>query len=195
MRRLVLISLKAAGEEILFTYGAHSNDKLLVHYGFVNASTKRHASPDDEIRLDHIILPHLSGATKSQLQDLGFLGAYALLPAEYHTPDNGCGIDCVQPWDICFKTQVAIRAAILTCNEWEYFVTNGEDLSGDKSAMVRQWLLPHLQKYHGDLTAKVDVDEYLQDFTLAAYPVGIWLLKTRWEQILDAVGNYIQHGK
>ena len=190
----MLIRLIACGEEILFTYGAHSNDKLLVHYGFVNASTTQHASPDDEIRLDHVVLPHLSDHTKSQLQDVGFLGAYALVPSEYHSLNDTCGSKCLQPWEICFKTQVAVRAAILTCNEWEYFVTNGEDLSGDKSSLVRQWLLPHLQKYCEDVLGRVDPEEYLRD-SFAAYPVAVDLLKTRWQQVRDAVDNYIQHGK
>ena len=39
-----------------------------------------------------------------------------------------------------------MRAVLLTANEWEYFVTSGEDLSGDQSAAVNKWLQPHLQE-------------------------------------------------
>ena len=39
----------AAGEEILATYGAHPNDKLLIHYGFILDSPAG-PSNDDDIR-------------------------------------------------------------------------------------------------------------------------------------------------
>ncbi|KAF1344683.1 hypothetical protein BDV97DRAFT_402455 [Delphinella strobiligena] len=115
------------GDEILAAYGAHPNDKLLVHYGFILED-----SPDDEIRLDHVILPRLSQSQQSILQDVGFLGGYVLDPGTS---------------EICFKTQVAVRSVLLTANEWEHYMGSGEDLASDKDTEVIEWLRPALEDY------------------------------------------------
>ena len=169
-----------------------------MHYGFVGASQTNHASADDEIRLDHVILPHLPESTKSQLQDVGFLGAYALLPSEYpcsrkeaKIEAEGCAANCRQPSELCFKTQVAVRAVLLTANEWEYFVTNGEDLSGDKSAAVKKWLQPHLQHLAADSIKKgVALDNLAE--TIGEQHLGaVTMLKERWKQINLHVGKFL----
>lgn len=162
-----------AGEEILATYGAHPNDKLLVHYGFVNSSEPGEPT-DDDIRLDHIILPDMPETTREALQDVGFLGGYALLPGSN---------------ELCFKTEVAVRAMLLTANEWEYFVANGEDLSGDQSGKVRAWLSPRLKDYRGVAVSKqeelegLDVKDHEQE--------AVRLLKVRWKQIQTAVDAFL----
>lgn len=189
------------GEEILATYGAHSNDKLLVHYGFICDSPTSHASPDDEIRLDHAILPHLSDETKSQLQDVGFLGAYALLPAASDDRpcerqrakkwDEGCEAKCRQSWEICFKTQVAVRAVLLTANEWEYFVTNGEDLSGDKSDAVLMWLRPFLADLRDESLKKIEVLEEMDKTVEDEHKVAVSMLRNRWKQIGNHLGLFL----
>jgi hypothetical protein len=194
------------GEEVLATYGAHSNDKLMVHYGFIHALTMQHASPDDEVRLDHVIIPHLSEETKSQLQDVGFLGGYALLPSEYpckREPKDDdpwrirCSENCRQPWEPCFKTQVAVRAVLLTANEWQYFVTNGEDLSGDQSAAVNKWLQPHLQDLRAEALQKQADLQKLRDGGEGPLSedraVGIRMLHDRWSQISKHLDNFLNN--
>lgn len=81
---------------------------------------------DDLLPLTHYILPYLSDRTQASLSDVGYLGGYSLSPATN---------------EICFKTQVAVRAELLSANEWEYFMSCGEDLAGDKEAEVRRWLV------------------------------------------------------
>jgi hypothetical protein len=172
---------------------------LLVHYGFICASPEQHASVDDEIRLDHVILPHFSEATKSQLQDVGFLGAYALLPSAYpcsrskssKKASEGCAAKCRQPWEICFKTQVAVRAVLLTANEWEYFVTNGEDLSGDKSAAVNDWLRPHLQGLKLEAMQKVQALKEVGADVGEDHTLAVAMMKDRWSQIAVHVGLFL----
>lgn len=128
---------------------------------------------DDDIRLDHILFPSMSPSTHSALQDVGFLGGYALLPATN---------------ELCFKTQVAVRAMLLTANEWEYFIANGEDLSGDQSARVKEWILPRLREFRELAVSKIEELEGLrkgkEDDEAVAVLVG------RWRQILDAIGRY-----
>lgn len=161
----------------------------------------QHASPDDEIRLDHVIIPHLSDETKSQLQDVGFLGGYALLPIEYpcyNKAQDGrksCRDHCRQPWELCFKTQVAVRAVLLTANEWEYFVTNGEDLSGDQSAAVNKWLQPHLQDLRTEALQKQADLQRLCDGEGSPLSedraVGVKMLRDRWAQISGHLEGFI----
>lgn len=161
-----------SGEEILATYGAHSNDKLLVHYGFLHSSPTGSTGADDEIRLDAIILPNLSSTLKDQLQDVGFLGGYAL------SPETG---------EICFKTEVAIRATLLTANEWEYFVSRGEDLSEDRTREVRGLVKKWLREYRPHVTGMTEaVDEGAGHCWKSAHE----LAKARWRQIGDAIDRF-----
>ncbi|KAK4894734.1 hypothetical protein LTR27_007122 [Elasticomyces elasticus] len=178
-----------AGEEILANYGAHNNDKLLVHYGFMIASVanewsdEEDAGPndtpngDDDVRLDHIVLPLLTPTVRAQLQDVGFLGGYALLPATN---------------ELCFKTQVAVRAMLLTCNEWEYFVENGEDLAEDQSWAVTRFLLHPFKQWadhacgeHRMIDEKLDREEY------SSMKNELEMLRMRWLQIITALSCYM----
>ncbi|TKA74253.1 hypothetical protein B0A55_05689 [Friedmanniomyces simplex] len=157
--------------EILATYGAHSNDKLLVHYGFVCASDPKTPNHDDDIRLDHILLPALTPAVRTQLQDVGFLGGYALLPATN---------------ELCFKTQVTVRAMLLTCNEWEYYVANGEDLGEDHSGAVKKFVEPLLRRYWDEASASFDCVAQRRK-QMPAEAGELALLETRWSQIAHAL--------
>lgn len=169
------------GVEILATYGAHPNDKLLVHYGFVNSSSADEAS-DDDTRLDHIMLPKLSETTKSQLQDVGYLGAYALLPPSSQRSKA----------EICFKTQVAIRAELLTANEWEYFMLNGEDMTTDQSGKVMEWLRPLLEGYRGQAKDKLGELDKIEVEVESTEAGAMFWLKTRWKQIEDMLEAFLQ---
>lgn len=58
------------GDEVPISYGAHSNDALLVEYGFIlTGSTNKW----DEVALDAVILPRLTAAQKDDLEEVGFL--------------------------------------------------------------------------------------------------------------------------
>ncbi|KAK3674363.1 hypothetical protein LTR78_005832 [Recurvomyces mirabilis] len=163
------------GEEVLATYGAHTNDKLLVHYGFVLPSNPNTPNIDDDIRLDHILLPALTETVSSQLQDTGFLGGYALLPASN---------------ELCFKTQVAVRAMLLTCNEWEYFVSSGEDLARDETAAVLRFMRPLLVKYRDDARQKLEILGG-NDVASGGLENEVGILRTRWKQIVDGLDVFL----
>ncbi|PPJ59289.1 hypothetical protein CBER1_04201 [Cercospora berteroae] len=169
--------------EVLATYGAHPNDKLLVHYGFVNSSPPNSPS-DDDIRLDHIVDAKLSPTTKSQLQDVGYSGSYTLFPASSHR---------VQP-EICFRTQVAVRAELLTANEWEYFMLNGEDMTSDQSGKAKEWLRPLLEEYRDQARDKLAELAKLEPEEGSADAGAVFWLKIRWEQIKQALNAFLGVG-
>ncbi|KAK3114404.1 hypothetical protein LTR53_007329 [Teratosphaeriaceae sp. CCFEE 6253] len=167
----------AAGEEVLATYGAHSNDKLLVHYGFICNLPVGIPNEDDDIRLDHVLLPKFTEAVRSQLQDVGFLGGYALLPASN---------------ELCFKTQVAVRAILLTCNEWEYYVANGEDLAEDHSEAVIAFVKALLREYRGDALRKHGKVHLMKSQQTSEIDDELRLLECRWRQIIDAINEFLK---
>ena len=133
------------------------------------AKTSSGPSADDEIRLDHLIIPKLDAEVKPQLQDVGFLGSYSLIPST---------------GELCFKTQVAIRATMLTANEWEYFILNGEDLSVDYTPTVNTYVKQLLTDYRSEAEQK------LQLLAEQAQTTAQGLLILRWSQIIDAIDTF-----
>lgn len=97
-----------AGEELLVSYGAHSNDFLMGEYGFLLPSNGR-----DTVPLDRVILPDLTQAQKQTLQHRGYLGGYAL-----QHPSQ----DARAKPEVCFRTQVAAHLLVLPYSEWMEFV-------------------------------------------------------------------------
>ncbi|MCJ1427429.1 hypothetical protein MMC29_005332 [Sticta canariensis] len=89
------------GEEIFVSYGNHSNDFLLVEYGFILEENKWDFLPIDDLVLHHSIYD----SARKRLENAGYLGDYTL------TRDG-----------VCHRTQVAIRTQTLGIPEWEMFV-------------------------------------------------------------------------
>jgi hypothetical protein len=176
----------------LATYGAHSNDKLLVHCKHIafHAQTciqlthdvdgfilPDDSLDDDEIRLDHVLLPRLTESQQSALQDVGFLGGYALLPSS---------------GELCFKTQVTVRSVLLTANEWEHFMGSGEDLADDKESEVLDWLKPSLETYVQEAKEAVAALGPLVEENTGDLANKLKLLQSRWEQIQSALENFLE---
>ncbi|KAK5164335.1 uncharacterized protein LTR77_010031 [Saxophila tyrrhenica] len=161
------------GEEVLATYGAHSNDKLLVHYGFIHwPSDETTPSPDDSISLDDAIMPKFSTDTREQLEHVGYCGGYMLTPTTN---------------EICFRTEVAVRATLLTANEWEYFLGSGEDLAEDQSARVHDWVMEHLKEWRATCLGKMSE---LEKRPGTPKPV-LEVTCRRWAQISEAVDRFV----
>lgn len=151
----------------------NSNSSLSVTDGFILPD-----SPDDEIRLDHVILPRLNASQRSILQDVGYLGGYAL--------DPGAN-------ELCFKTQVAVRSVLLTANEWEHYMGSGEDLASDKDTEVIEWLRPALETYAQQADAAVEKLIALRkdESNLASFESKLALLQARWEQVQEALERFL----
>jgi len=117
------------GEEIYITYGNHSNDFLLVEYGFV-----LEVNDWDEVSLDEFILPLLGVQQQDMLERAGFLGKYIL---DKHT--------------VCYRTQVALRSLSLSSRKWQRFV-GGLDTGEKEQKGVDKILLKVLSLYRGEVS-------------------------------------------
>ncbi|KUI59864.1 Ribosomal lysine N-methyltransferase set11 [Cytospora mali] len=127
------------GEEVHISYGRHSNDFLLVEYGFVLEKNEW-----DEVCLDDAVLPALTKRQKEELDDVGFLGNYVL--------DRDT---------VCHRTQVAVRILAVTgkygglaMDTWRKFV-NGLDDGEGSQGRVDALLVNLLEKYEASIKGKV----------------------------------------
>lgn len=168
------------GDEVHISYGSHSNDFLLVEYGFVLGQNHW-----DEVRLDEVVLPALTRSQKEELEDVGFLSNYVL---DHDT--------------LCHRTQVALRQMVvtgkyggLTMDEWRKFVSGLDD--GEKSqAKVDALAVGLLKKYEATVKIKEkelrklrfqeeDGDEEMNECRRE-------ILLKRWAQIRGLVKTTIQ---
>jgi hypothetical protein len=122
------------GTEIFISYGDHSNDFLLTEYGFIIADGENEW---DEISLDPYILPLFSASQKEKLDEVGFLGNYALDQRE-----------------VCYRTQVALRILCLPLRKWQRFA-NGADYGEQDQKDVDHLLLEVLEMYQKDITKTI----------------------------------------
>lgn len=88
------------GEEVLLSYGPHSNDTLWTDYGFTMDENKF-----DGVRLDDVILPTLTDAETTMLEEVGYLGDYWL-----------------KPGGVCWRTEVVSWLGILSSSQWHQLV-------------------------------------------------------------------------
>lgn len=114
------------GEEVYICYGNHSNDFLLVEYGFVLDENRW-----DEVCLDEVVLNEMSEDEKELLDQKGFLGNYVL---DDRTPG-------------CYRTQVALRLLCVPVKKWERFVETGEDGREAVQNQVDKLFVKILRKY------------------------------------------------
>lgn len=150
-----------AGKEMFIQYGSHSNDFLLVEYGFILPSDM---NSFDEVSLDAYILPKLSRNEKELLEGKGFLGNY-MLDAN----------------NVCYRTQVALRAMCLGENLWLDFLDGQRDEDVDQK-QVDEILLKVLEQYKKDIE---QMKERVNDVSVG--DVMRNMLRDRWQQIQELV--------
>lgn len=147
----------AAGEEMFIQYGSHSNDFLLVEYGFILPSNM---NSFDEVSLDAYILPQLSKEEKDMLESRSFLGSY-MLDAE----------------TVCYRTQVSLRAMCLSEEQWLDFLAGQREEDVDQRK-VDDMLLKLLRKFDKDIER---MKEAVNDVSVG--DVMRTMLRDRWQQI------------
>lgn len=117
------------GEELFISYGSHSNDFLLVHYGFILQDNRW-----DSLLLDDLVLSFVNAENQQHLQDYGYLGNYALTP-------HGA----------CYRTQVAMLIQIMDHNDWLKLIAGRRDEGEerkDEARVDRLIKTELLEKYH-----------------------------------------------
>lgn len=128
-----------AGEEVFVSYGPHTNDFLLVEYGFLLAHNK-----NDAIPLDHLLLPLLDARQVDALKEDGFHGSYSLFPAS--------------PM-VCHRTQAVLRLLVLDSKRYAAFV-RGDDDGSLEQPKLNSYLRGLLIKYSTKIMeALEDVEE------------------------------------
>lgn len=153
------------GNEIFFSYGNHSNDFLLVEYGFILTENKW-----DEISLDGVILPLFSEKQKESLEKADILGGFVL--------DKKMA---------CYRTQVALRLLCMPLERWCSLVANGLE-EGDKDQTASDGLLLKALNSYLDI-----VHERLQQVSVLDHSLSSQkeLLRRRWEQIGLLLANAV----
>ncbi|UNI15674.1 hypothetical protein JDV02_002185 [Purpureocillium takamizusanense] len=155
-----------AGDEILTSYGEHSNDFLLAEYGFVLRENQH-----DKLCLDDVILPRLTPGQKSELKGHGYLGDF-MLHAGSKRSDN--------IW-------VALRLLSCVNADWQSYVDGEEDEDGTLEKAAEQ--LPHLFEEY--LCRSEETLGFIR-----ALQVGKAcqrnLLVQRWEQIQAIIRQWVE---
>jgi hypothetical protein len=170
----------AAGTEVFVTYGPHSNDFLLVEYGFVLDDNLHDSFP-----LDHILIPLLSTEHVSALKEDGFFGNYTLF---------GAG----KEETVCYRTQAVLRLLVLDSRRYSAFVA-GDDDGAREQARLNKFLADVLVRYSREV---VDVLEEVQDLDSGGKEEeeerrGIMegqraTLVRRWKQIQSMVNKAVE---
>ncbi|KAL9624208.1 MAG: hypothetical protein Q9160_001455 [Pyrenula sp. 1 TL-2023] len=103
----------SAGEELLVSYGAHSNGFLMGEYGFLleGGSNRR-----DVVVLDSVVREGLNKGQRAVLEEKGYWGEYMLQYGQ--AEEHG---EAAAP-EVCWRTQVVAHLLVLTKDEWEAFV-------------------------------------------------------------------------
>ncbi|KAK6367408.1 hypothetical protein LTS17_010334 [Exophiala oligosperma] len=153
------------GEEVLLSYGNHSNDLLLVEYGFIFDGNRW-----DETTLDDVVIPLLSEDRKKILQNEGYW-------LDYHLDRDGP----------CYRTKVAVRLLCMPLRQWRRGLAKGFDDDDRYKRMVNEHLLRVFGNYRRIVSERLEQASNLS--------VGIEaqkdILRRRWGQIdkmiLDAI--------
>ncbi len=154
------------GEEVYICYGKHTNDFLLVEYGFVLAENSW-----DEVCLDDAVLPELSKEQKARLDERGFLGNYVL-----------------DAKTVCYRTQVALRLLCAQPGQWERLVFEGEDGGEALQEAVDRLLVKVLRKYMGVVERTI---HELEDLEVGQEEQRD-MLCTRWRQIRGLINQTVE---
>ncbi|KAK1758539.1 ribosomal lysine N-methyltransferase set11 [Echria macrotheca] len=166
------------GEEVRICYGRHTNDFLLVEYGFILASNTVSDKNDtevnkwDEVSLDEALLPELSTAQKERLAETNFLGGY-VLDAE----------------TVCYRSQVALRMLVVSLARWRAFVDGEDEAVDDEEAQEKadRLLVRILKKYVVRIEGRLDEIDECED----GEPSQRQMLAQRWRQIQGLVEKTI----
>ncbi|PHH70060.1 hypothetical protein CDD80_6265 [Ophiocordyceps camponoti-rufipedis] len=150
------------GQELLLCYGQHSNDTLLVDYGFTLP-----ANPHDETTLDAFITPLLTRQQSRHLRRAGFTGPYVL---DAETP--------------CYRTVTALRLMALPAAAWGSVLDGSRDEDED-AAVVDEGLGALLADFEMEIRRQLELVSQLDDDDATSDQKAC--LRARWIAIQDMV--------
>lgn len=174
-----------AGEELFISYGQHTNDFLLVEYGFILEK-----NVNDSLPLDHLLLPLLTSGQVDALKEDGYFGNYTLSSSSPYT---------------CHRTQATLRLIVLDSKRYSTFVGGLDDGIKDQDRLDC-YLVKLLTKYSRQIIERIEVIEEISE---AATPTRTTRAKaaesdsqlyegqqkqtllTRWKQIREFVNTVI----
>ncbi|PHH76423.1 hypothetical protein CDD82_4002 [Ophiocordyceps australis] len=152
------------GQELLIRYGAHSNDHLLVEYGFTLDS-----HPEDAILLDPYLCPVFIAPQRHLLRQSHFWQRYIL------------GSD-----EPCYRTLTALRLLCLSTTQWRAVLDGSRDEDHDRDAVHAQ-LLKLLFQLQKDVRSKLAQLHRIK----AGTPAMRTSLRTRWLQIKNLIMAHV----
>jgi hypothetical protein len=165
----------AAGEEVYVSYGPHTNDFLLVEYGFI-----LEANANDAVGLDHLIVPRLSSEQVDVLKEDSFYGKYTLFPK-----GNEQGTSC-------HRTQAALRLLVLPERRYSAFVGGTDEGSRVEQGKVDAYLVGLLVEYERKI---MEVVEEVEGYDVEGDERKTEqrdMLVRRWKQIGDIVREAVR---
>jgi hypothetical protein len=155
-----------AGEEIYVSYGPHSNDFLLIEYGFILSENS-----NDYTTLDHLILPLLSKEQEEILKEDKFYGKYILSPES----------------STCHRTQSALRLLTFPYRRYAAFISGSDDGSAEQHS-VNTYLRKLLERYQREIIENEEAVEGLVVKRSLRGAAGVSeaqkeTLRRRWRQV------------
>ncbi|KAL6230874.1 hypothetical protein BDW75DRAFT_221520 [Aspergillus navahoensis] len=146
------------GEEIYMNYGPHSNDFLLVEYGFYLDD-----NPSDGVYLDGIILPELTRSEKKELAEMECFGNFEI---------TASGADS--------STMAAASIKYMSRQEWRDYVAGVSEMGFDASktaSIIRGWIEVYLRECTTAIASLVEVPKSQEEKD------KVELILARWKQI------------
>ncbi|KAF1947162.1 SET domain-containing protein [Clathrospora elynae] len=176
-----------AGDEVFVTYGPHTNDFLLVEYGFILDKNKH-----DSIPLDHLLLPLLDSEQVAALKEDGFYGNYTLSST---SSPNDSPEDSPPALPICYRTQAVLRLLVLDTRRYSVFISGDDNGERDQDRTAK-YLVSLLTKYSRQIMDILEEVEQLEvkdgdgeDDRVSQYQD---VLVKRWKQIRDIVNKAVE---
>ncbi|CBF78584.1 hypothetical protein AN7340.2 [Aspergillus nidulans FGSC A4] len=146
------------GEEIYMSYGPHSNDFLLVEYGFYLDD-----NPSDRVYLDDIILPKLTRSEKKELAERECFGNYEI---------TASGADR--------NSMAAASIKYMSRQKWREYVDGVSEQGFDASrtaGIIRDWIEAYLQECTTTIASLVELSKSEKEKDT------VELILSRWKQI------------
>jgi hypothetical protein len=156
----------SAGEEVFVTYGPHTNDFLLVEYGFILDENVH-----DTLPLDHLLLPLLDTQQVDALKEDGFHEEV-----------------------VCYRTQAVLRLLVLDSRRYSAFVLGDDDGVRDQ-ARLNKYLADVLTKYSREIVDTLEEVEDVELGEKDEHEVAEGQRETlvkRWKQIRSIVNKAIE---